>query len=207
VEKTEEEGGGVIKEWPDIVCEPLCQWMFSWLGDKVPKGTDEQLPVEAPTAAPPSVLKEEPSAVAEVARPSPTTVEINQIRALQQPKVGTAPVVIDASGRTSSGFIKAGQPVSFEVSFELKGPGASEIAKGGARFHTEIYAQNRSTAAEAIHLSDCEPDCTEENKLSYTTVLGEATLERGVYRLDCVTTLEATPPVQGYVRVPILRVL
>jgi hypothetical protein len=205
------------KDWPGIVGDQLYQWMLDRLGDRTSQSPKEQLSVEAPLAAPPAPPKEKPSAVAQPTGTSPTTAEIKQILALQ-PSMGGTPQVIGASGRTVSGFIRAGEPVSFELSFQLGGPGASEMAKSQTRFHADIYARDRSSAVE-MRLRDLAPDASEEpdsaeeldstveNVLSYTTTLPEVILERGTYRLDCLTTLEVTPPLQGYLKVPILEVV
>jgi hypothetical protein len=203
------------EKWPGIEGEGLLRWMLDQVGESTPAkpeeaATPEQAPLPSLSAVPekPSVAAQRPGRQPTVAlRPAgtvPVTVEITQIRAYQPPAAKT-PQVVATSAQGSTGFLRSGEPVLFELSFELAGDGASEVAKKHTPFHVDIYAYNRSTAARK-HLSDPELGATEKDKLSYTKILPKAMLDAGTYRLDCAAVLEGTTVDQGYLRVPALQV-
>lgn len=198
--------------WAGIEDERLCRWMLERIGEERPQRPEEQPSVEA---LPSEATGEQPPAQVQPAGQPPVTVEVTQIRAFQPPET-TTPQVMAPSGGTSVGLVRGGEPVSFELSFQLSGPGATELAKSHARINAVVYAYNRSTGVKKHlcgstgmkkHLSDNEPKSAQEDKLSRTTILPQAVLERGTYRLDCLATLAVTPPRQGYLKVPILRVV
>jgi len=198
------------RKWPGIDSERLAAWMLEQLGEEVPEEIEEQ---RVPDTTPPeasSTAEEVPAVVAtvEAARDmqttgsSPVTVEITQIRMFQPPS-GT-PRLIATSDEGFGGVLRSGEPVLFELSLQLAGPGATETARSRTRLSAEIYAHNRSTA---VNTNLSEPGFTREGQFSYTTVLPEAVLERGAYRLECLATLDATPRRQSYLRVPVIRVV
>lgn len=208
------------EKWTGIEGERLCRWMLERIGEEMPERSKEKQSFEMPPAPspatqvssaesqpvepPPVEAKAEPSAAVRPAGPPPVTLEISEVRAFQPPETET-PRVIARAGEVSGGVLRAGEPVSFEISVQLAGPGATEIAKSHTQFRTDIYAHNRSTVVDT-YLGDARPTPTEEGKSSYATVLRRTMLERGTYRLDCLATLESRPPSRGYLKVPVLRV-
>jgi len=211
------------EKWPGIEGEGLLRWMLDQIGESKPvkpeqAATPEQAPLLSPSAAsqkpavetqlseprPAVAPPAEKSASVQRTRAAPVTVEITQIRAYQPPAAKT-PQVVATSAEGCAGFLRSGEPVSFELSFKLAGDGASEIAKKHTPFHVDIYAYNRSTAARK-HLSDSERESTQKGKLTYTKILPKAMLEAGTYRLDCAAVLEGATSDQGYLRVPALQV-
>ena len=193
------------RKWPGLEGPRLAEWMLKQIDEEIEE-SEQQAEVAAPRADS-STEKEEPSFEAQPASNEetadlPVTMEITQIR-MSQPPSG-ASRLIATSDEGFGGVLRSGEPVLFELSLELGGPAATEIARSRTRFNAEIYAHNRSTAAD-MNLS--EPSFTREGQLSYTAVLPAAELERGAYRLDCLATLDANPRHQSYLRVPVIRVV
>jgi len=189
------------RKWPGIEGRHLAEWMLEQIGEGMPEEFKETAVVTIPRAEP-STTKEEPPAVVTDDESSPVTVEITQIR-MSQPPSGT-PRLIATSDEGFGGVLRSGEPVLFELSLQLAGPGATEAARSRTRLSAEIYAHNRSTA---VNTNLSEPSFTREGQFSYTAVLPEAVLERGAYRLECLATLDATPRRQSYLRVPVIRVV
>lgn len=199
------------RKWPGIDSERLAAWMLGQIGEKMPEEFKEQRVLDTSPPAESSTTVEEPAAVVATVEPvtdmqptgsSPVTVKITQIRMFQPPS-GT-PRLIATSDEGFGGVLRSGEPVLFELSLQLAGPGATEAARSRARLNAEIYAHNRSTA---VNTNLSEPGFTREGQFSYTAVLPEAVLERGAYRLECLATLDATPRRQSYLKVPVIRVV
>jgi len=178
------------EKWPGIEGEQLCQWMLDQVGERVRREPEpiEEPPVEArPAAAPPVKL------------------EITQVQAFQPPQAET-PSAIGEAGRPFLGFARSNEVFALEASFALAGPAAVEIAKEQVTYRAQFYAYTLSTGA-TIHLGDTEPDTLVESKLSYTALLPVATLQPGIYRLRVLATLQGTPPIVGYLEMPLLQVV
>lgn len=192
-------------QWPGIDSDRLCRWMLSRVHDELSRGPQRASSVEMSleTSASDDSLQH-PTNAESANRPS-VSVEITEIRAVQSSTSGDPPV-IGASGRSSHGFVAGGEPVTFELSLQLSGPDAAEIARRHTRIDAEVYALNRDTA-QTRYLANTEPERTKDGKLTYTALIPDAVLERGTYRLHCVASLEGKPPHQGFLKVPVLEVV
>ena len=190
--------------WPGIDCEQTCQWMLDQIEEQLSAIPGERPPIQTPAAKPPSVATETASSETQSVEPPPVTVEITEVRAFQPLESETPRAVATADGNVS-GVVTGGEPVSFEVSFQLAGPGARNITDSDSRFTAEIYAYNRTTSASEL-LATAEPGSMVEGVLSYGAVLAKATLPSGTYRLECSAALEGAHPMEGYLKVPFLRV-
>ncbi|MDX1440146.1 MAG: hypothetical protein R3284_09605 [Rubricoccaceae bacterium] len=193
------------QQWAGIETERLCQWMLHRVNDELsarsPKASSEKKPLE------PAASVEATPASAEIMgaeRPS-VSLEITGFRAIQRGSGGSS-TRTGASGRASQRFVRGDEPVTFELSLQIKGPGAAEVARRHARIAANVYASNRDTAT-TTHLTSTEPELTEENKLSYTALIPSTVLERGTYKLECVATLAGKPPYQGHLKVPMFQVV
>jgi len=152
-----------------------------------------------------SISEEEPLVEARPAVAPPVTVEMTQVQAFQPPRTET-PVGIGKAGQPFSGFVRSGEPFALQVSFALTGPAAAEVAKEQVAYRAQFYTRNLSTG-ERTHLGDTKPDTLVEGKLSYRAVLPHVTLEQGMYRSRVLVRLQSTPPILGYLKVPLLQVV
>lgn len=161
-------------------------------------------PGEALTAEEPEA-QAEPSAAVQPGGEPPVAVQITRVRAFQPPET-EIPQLIGPLGGTCTGLVRGDEPVLFELSFQLAGPAAREVAQRHTRFNTAVYTYNPKTRARE-HLRHTNPEFTEEGKLSYTTILSEAVLARGTYSLTCIASLGGTPPCQGHLKLPVFQVV
>lgn len=181
------------RTWPGIDVDGPSQWMSERVG-----GSARRRQPESPAAA-------SPMRAAPAAAGPPVTIDLKEIRVLQ-PLNTAAPKVIGTSSEMRAALLEGREPLSFELSFELAGPEAPEIAKRHVACRTEVRAFNRTTGAES-HLHDVRPVRTEEGKLSYTTTMPATILEPGTYRLECFARLEDTSGPPGFLRAPIVQVV
>lgn len=191
--------------WPGIDCQRTCEWMLAQIEEHPTPLSEERPSLEMPTVAVPvSAATEEPSADARSAGSPPVTVEVTQVRAFQ-PLESETPRAVATAGGSFSGVVTGDEPVSFEVSFQIAGPAAMEIAECYSGFTAEVFAINRRNSVRE-RFSAPGPGSITVNESSYTMVLPESTLPSGMYRLECIATLEGAPPAKGYLNVPFLRV-
>jgi hypothetical protein len=174
--------------------EYLYQWMLKQLGEDTWQGPEEKLPdqaqhVEAPPTAGPSVK-----------------VEITQISVFQPPQ-SRKPTVVGEAGKSLQGSIKGGKPFALEVSFELKGEAAAQVAKRKAVCRARFYVQPSEKDKKGIHLGDTEAHNLKEDKKNYKIRLPEATLQAGKYRLWALVTLQAASAVPDFLEVPLFQVV
>ena len=200
---------GMGKTWPSFERVKPWRWMLDRLGEH-PKPEPSEQPserplVQMPEASQPTDATEQTAAVREPYAPRAVAVEITRIRAFQPP-TSRQPQIVASHDRIHSATVRGGQPVSFELSFQLAGPDAADMASKHGRLNAEIYTYNRSTATKN-RLCEISGDSAVHDNLSYTMSLPETVLERGTYRLDCVATLEGTPRLNGYLKVPYLQVV
>lgn len=193
--------GGTWLEGPEdrkptiIEGQRLYSWMQEQLGERMPQVPElaEKPKIETRPAAAPS------AGVPEV------KIEITQIRAFQPPQTKT-PTGIGKANELFRGFISDGEPFALEVSFELVGIAAADLAKERVVYRARCYAYDRSTGTP-IHLGDTLPDTLVESKPSYTAVLPRVTLPSGNYRLQVLVELQDPPLVSGYFEVPLFQVV
>jgi hypothetical protein len=133
------------------------------------------------------------------------SVQITEVRAFQPPQT-EIPVISSAAHQPCLGFLRSGEPFTIEALLELTGPAASEVAKGQVAYSAQFHARDRASGAFTF-LGSTESDILNGSKLSYITGLPEVTLQPGTYRLEVIAMLESKPPVLGYLKVPLLRVV
>ncbi len=176
------------EKWPGIEGEQPWRWMLDQLGEKVQQvPQSERLTEVQPAAA------------------SPVTVEIAQVRVFQRPQAET-PIAIGKAGRQFQGFVRSGEPFALEVSFELAGPGAADIVKRQATYSAQFHVRNLTTRAK-IFLGDAETAPLVAGVAPYTAMITQESLQPGLYRLQALVTLQSTPPIVGYLKVPMLQVV
>lgn len=173
--------------WPGIEGERLCQWMLGQLGGKLQQELEEELPVEARLAAARTVA-----------------VEITQVQAFQPPDVET-PTAASEANQPFSGFVRSDEPFALEVSFELTGPGADDVAKRRTTYSAHFHLRSLTTR-EKIPLGDTKA-APLDGEAPYTARLSQTSLQPGLYRLRALVTLQSTPPRKGYLEVPLLQVV
>ena len=175
------------EKWSGIEGEQPWRWMLDQLGEKVQQvPQSERLTGVQPAAA------------------SPVTVEIAQVQAFQRPQAET-PIAIGKAGRQFQGFVRSGEPFALEVSFELAGPGAADIVKRQATYSAQFHVRNLTTRAKTP-LGDTKA-ISLVGETPYTAILPQASLQPGLYRLQALVTLQSTPPIVGYLKVPMLQVV
>jgi predicted negative regulator of RcsB-dependent stress response len=160
---------------------------------------------EEAARAPEAALPEASIVIEEPAAALPVTMEITQVQAFQPPQAGI-PIGIGKAGRPFSGFVRSDEPFVLEVSFELAGPGADDVAKRRTTYSAQFHVRNLTTS-ERTHLGDARLDTLVEGELSYTATLPEATLQSGMYRLRVLATLQDGRTAPGYLEVPLLQVV
>jgi hypothetical protein len=180
------------KRWAGIDPERLCAWMSRRPNiASVPEDV-EPGPVEPETAA--------------EATPSLTAVQITEIRLFHLPETET-PHGLSVRGQPFSGTVRGDEPFASEVSFALSEEAASAEAKRGGRYQIELLAKNLATAT-STPLGKTTPVSVTPDTLSYTTVLPEATLPTGVYRLSLLANRENGGTVSELLGAhPLLRVI
>lgn len=186
------------EEWPGIEGEQLRQWMLDQVSEKLPRDLEEEVPVGEPSAVP---LADE----AQPTAPRPLTVAVAQLRAFQPPKT-QVPSAVGETGRPFQGFVRGDVAFALEASFELAGPAAVEAASEQRTYSLQFYAHNRATG-ESIDLGATPPEVIGEAQPSYSAALSKVSLPPGMYRLHAVVVVEGTPPVMGYLEVPLLQVV
>jgi hypothetical protein len=196
---------GKEETWPSFERVKPWRWMLDRVGEQSKAESVEPAPVETPAPA----LPPEP-ATQVVTAPTPhapraAAVEITGIRAFQPPS-SDKPLTVASDNRMHSVTVKGGQPVLFELSVQLGGPDADTMASAHSQLNAEIYTYNRSTTGKT-HLCEVGGESAARDNMSYTMRLPETTLERGTYRLECLATLEGTPRLNGYLKVPSLQVV
>lgn len=175
--------------WSGIEREQLQRWML----ERLPTMTEE---VEKRNERGPGIR-------ASATALPPVNVQITQVRLLQSPETDTP---LFARGQAYPGFIDGAKSFTLETTFNLSGPGAADTAKTHSPFVAQIYAHNLSTA-ENTHLGDTPPDSLADSKFSYTARLAEATLAPGIYRFDCLASLQGVLVPPGHQRLPRLQVV
>ncbi len=188
------------EEWPGVEGERLYRWMLDQVGDKLHREPEEEPGVEKLAAVEEVKLPAEVEPVPAL----PVTVTVAQLRAFQPPKT-QRPSAVGKADRPFQGFVRGDVAFGLEASFELAGPTAIQAANEKRTYHVQFYAHNLATGA-SIHLGSSEPDTLIKNQLSYTALLPEASLPPGRHRLLAVATVQTTPPIMGYLEVPILQV-
>jgi hypothetical protein len=186
------------EEWPGIEGEQLRQWMLEQVGEKLPPEPEKEVPVEEPVRLA-QVAEAQPGAGL------PATVAVARLRAFQ-PSRTKVPSAVGEAGQPFHGCVRGNETFALEASFELAGPAAVEAASERRTYSLQFYARDLSTRA-STHLGSTPPDRLVEDKLSYTAVLPEIILPPGMYRLQAVATIQSTPPVLGYLEVPLLQVV
>lgn len=171
--------------------EQLYRWMQNQVGEMMPQVTE-----------PP---EEKPPVGAKPAAALPVTVEIAQVQAFQPPQTET-PIAIGKAGRPFQGFVRSVEPFALEVSFALTGPGATNIAEKQVAYSAQFYVRNLTTGAKTP-LGDTEAAPLVAGESTYKAMLLQASLQPGVYRLRVLTTLTSTPPIVGYLEVPLFQVV
>jgi hypothetical protein len=159
---------------------------------------------EEATPAPEAALPEAPIVIAEPAAAPFVAVEVAQVQAFQPPDVET-PTAAGEANQPFSGFVRSDEPFALEVSFELTGPGADDVAKGLTTYSACFHLLSLTTR-EKIPLGDTKA-APLEGEAPYTVRLSQTSLQPGLYRLRALVTLQSTPPRKGYLEVPLLQVV
>ncbi len=161
--------------WPGIETDQLLHWLLAQLNEPEPP----------------------PEPVA-----PPLSLEITQIRLFQPPQAPN-PVSLGEANRHFSGSLKAQEPFSLEISFQLLGGTASPR---GASYTIECYGRNRTTGA-TVQLGDPWSAALVPGQQTYTVQLPSAVLLPGTYRLQVIATLPNTSATPGYFEIPLLQVV
>jgi hypothetical protein len=184
--------------WPGIEGKRLCRWILGQLTKETRQENDVGAPIgESPAVGSP--------VGAQPAETLPVTVRITQLRAFQPPQTDM-PSAIGEVGRPFQGIVRGDEPFALAACLALAGPAAYEITKKQATYRAQFYACNLPTG-ERTHLGDTKPETLIEGKLSYTAVLKDVSLPRGMYRLRVATTLQDVRTAPGYLEVPLLQVV
>jgi hypothetical protein len=179
------------KRWAGIDGERLCAWMLRSANIESMPEERESAPVESDA---------EPGAASSL-----TAFEMTEIRLFQLPEAET-PHGLSVRGRPFSGTVRGEEPFASEVSFALTEEAASAEAKRGRRYQIELVAEDLATAA-STPLGKTTSVMVTPDTLSYTTVLPEATLPAGVYRLSVLASRENDGVVSEFLGAPLLRVV
>jgi hypothetical protein len=179
--------------WPGIACERLCQWMLDQWGEKA-----EQAPERAKPSPPARAAAAPP-----VSAPS-ANFQVTQVWAFQPPQATTSACACKA-GQIFQGSVRGSEPLAFEASLALTGPGAADVARERRAYRARFYARRLPTGT-LIHLGDTRLGTLVEDRLAYTVRLPETSLPPGIYHLQVVAELRGQPPLLGYLEVPVLQV-
>lgn len=187
------ENGGQKKEV--VIGEELYKWMLAQLGEAVqPEPEAEDKPsAEIPPFGPPRAMTPQ------------VNLRITRIQIFQPPEAETATVVAEA-GQPLLGVLSSGEPFSLEASIQLSPAAAADATEGLIAHYAQFYARNLSTGVTR-HLGDTTPRVLVRGESVYRSLLPEATLESGTYRLQVLARLDSTPPVVRYLEVPFLQVV
>jgi hypothetical protein len=189
--------GDVTDEEPTVVGgEQLYQWMLGQVGEEVP-AEPEKVPQIEPEEEPP--IEEKP------AQAPPVRVKLLDVRAFQPPEVKTATAIGEA-GKPFSGFLTGDEPFDLQVSFDLVGPGADDLAKEQIPYRAQFFT-HELPIGEHVLLGDTEPGTLSESHRSYTARLAEVSLPPGMYRLRVLARLQSTPPIGDFLEVSLLQVV
>jgi hypothetical protein len=189
--------GDVTGEKPTVVeGEKLYQWMLSQVREEVPAE-----PEKAPRIEP----EEEAPAEGKPAKAPPVRLKITEVRAFQPSEI-EIPTAISEAGKPFTGFLRGGEPFKIQVSFNLVGPGADDLAKKQIPYGIQFFTYELPTGERAV-LGDTEPDTLSEGQRSYTAELAEVSLAPGIYHLRALARLQSTPPIGDFLEVPLLQVV
>lgn len=131
-------------------------------------------------------------------------VEVTGVH-VRQPADAWQGISLSPAGRAFSGFIRSAEPCRLEVSFDLIGASATDIARRGVPFLCQFHARNLTTG-ERLHLGNSTRGRLVEGRSSYSAALSSARLAKGMYRMDMVVIVQSVPPIPGHVRVPMIQV-
>jgi hypothetical protein len=179
--------------WPGIETTEVCEWMLQRLGEKAEISSDEVEPkIEPPT----------PSGIPAL---ESVDLEITGIQVFQPPS-SDQPQELLGLDRAFNGYVKGGEPLSFVVSFQLTGVGASEATKRKLEFGSVFHAVELYTSA-VTRLGASTPAQLRPNQSSYQALLSPLTLSPGVYKLKIVTTVRDVRPFWAYNEIAYFQVM
>ncbi len=179
--------------WPGIETDEACKWMLKRLGQKATSDNEEDSPIT-------EVSTTEVSTVS-----APVNIEIIEIQVLQ-PILTDRPRELFAQNHAVSDYVKAEEPFSLAVSFQIIGPGAAAAARKNLEFGAVFHAINLLTHTP-IRLGASQPGSLQKNIFSYTANLDPITLSAGTYQLKVLTTIRDAQPIWNHIEVPLFQVI
>ncbi|MGH9837925.1 MAG: hypothetical protein ACREEM_03990 [Blastocatellia bacterium] len=182
---------GEQASWSGVEAGQACQWMRERLSEKARLAPEEES------------LEVEPPSPTELPVPEPVALEVTGVQVFQPPS-SDQPQDLYRQHRAFTGYVKGGEPLSFTVTFQLIGLGASEVIKGHKEFGVVFNAEDLITSTVA-RIGNSRPDFLKEGQFSYTAWLSPLALSQGMYRLKIVTTVRDIP-LWAYTEVPLLQV-
>ena len=175
--------------WPGIAVDRACQWLDTRLSEAV-KPPPREKATKGQEASIPSVLP---------------VLAIDEIRVLQRPGIN-APQTLRTQEGSFAGYVYGNEPLAFEVSFEVTGPGAAGVIKTCKEYDVSFYARDLDTAV-ITHLGTTASGQIEEGKYKYRSQLRSAMLPVGLYGLRIIVTFKDAVPLAAYSEVPFLQVM
>lgn len=186
--------------WPGLDGEALCEWMLAQVHREALPETEEPERAEEPEEEPAEAVSAERPPTAE----SDIAIQVTQIQ-IRQPTGAEKPAYTVRHDQIFSGFVRSAEPFALEVSFQLVGSATTDIAKKEIPFFCQFYVRNLATGA-SLHLGNSMPSTLVEGQSSYTATLHSANLPEGAYRMQTLVLVQNTPPIPGFMEVPILQV-
>ncbi|MBF1999898.1 MAG: SMI1/KNR4 family protein [Synechococcales cyanobacterium M58_A2018_015] len=133
-------------------------------------------------------------------------LEITQLRMIRAPYTETE-MMVDRAHPLFSAPIAIGEPFTLEVSMNIVGSTAVNLAERQLVYQTQCFAHNLSTQIKTC-LGDVITKAPIADRPIYTARFPEITLHKpGIYRLTIWVTLQNMTASPGYFKVPMLQVV
>ena len=191
---------GKDETWPNVEGQHILPWMLSRL-------EAEPQPILTKKAASQGSLKPAPAMPAQHKPEDKKSVKvpITQVK-IYQPMETNTPMTFGQADQLFSGNVRGNEPFALEAAFELDDALSLANHKTPVQYHIGFSVDNRATGKN-IHLGTTRPKALQRGPGSYTARLDELKLQRGVYRLQVLVTVQTTANTLSFLEIPLLQVI